>query len=138
LRDAGLVYDAGASASASLDPGTAVVYAVALPDKLAPVQAQMAASIKALQDAPLSAADLAQAQDVLITAQALEQADPAGRNLGRALNELYGLGYDYDTKYPALIMRVTAEEVQALAQTALNSDHAAVLVTQPPAGQPQP
>lgn len=131
LRSAGLVYAAGAFLQAGLDPGNAVIYAATDPAKSADCRVHLEAAIRGVQNQPLSAEQLTQAQDALLTEQALALADPASRAQTQALDELYGLGYDYYLGAAARIRSVTAEQVQALARQVLALDRCAVLETRP-------
>jgi predicted Zn-dependent peptidase len=74
---------------------------------------------------------LARTKNTLLTNQALLLADPAGRAREQALDELYGLGYDYYLGAAERVQKVTAERVQALAQQALALDRCAVVETRP-------
>ncbi len=131
LRSAGLVYAAGAFLQAGLDPGNAVVYAATDPAKATDCRSRLEAAIRGVQEQLLSTDQLARAQDALLTEQALALADPASRAQTQALDELYGLGYDYYLGAADRIRRVTAEQVQSLARQALALDRCAVVETRP-------
>lgn len=131
LRDAGLVYAAGAYVIPGLDPGQAVIYAATELETVATVQEKIEVAVRALQEAPLTEEELAQVKHILVTTHALSLADPEARAQIQALDELYGLGYDNSQKYAERIERVTAQQVQQLARERLNLDRCAVVVTRP-------
>jgi predicted Zn-dependent peptidase len=92
-----------------------------------------------LKSKPLSAEDLARAKGYTIGAYALEHQHLSERAYLLGWAEAVGLGYGFDSSYADAIQKVTAEDVQRVAQKYL-TNYSAVLVlpkTQsPPATQP--
>jgi zinc protease len=131
LRNAGLVYDAGAYAEYGLLPAAFVVYAITEPGKVEVVQQRIEQVIRRLQDTPLTAEALAEAKNVVRSRHLAGQADPKDRLLTRALDETYGLGYDFMEKVSEKIDAVTAAQLRELALKHLDLERATVVITRP-------
>ncbi len=69
-----------------------------------------------LMKEPVDAEELQRAKDMVITMHVLELESLEAQARSAAVNELLGLGYDYADRYPDLVRRVTAEDVQKLAE----------------------
>jgi zinc protease len=130
LRAAGLVYDAGAFFDPGLDPGDAVIYAATDPAKTGECRRRLEAVLRAVQQQPLTPAQLAQTKDTLLTGHALDLAAPADRARIQARDELCGRGYDFYQGYANRIEKVTAADVQKVAQE-LSLDRCVVAETRP-------
>ncbi len=59
---------------------------------------------------------LERAKNMCITAHEIGLETIASQASSAAANEISGLGYDYDSKYPGLIQRVTASDVLRVAR----------------------
>jgi zinc protease len=69
-----------------------------------------------LADKPATPEELQAAKDMLLTSRRLALTTLESQARGAAVNEVMGLGWNYDREYPALIGAVTAEQVQQLAK----------------------
>jgi zinc protease len=136
LRAAGLVYDAGAFFDPGLDPGDAVVYAATDPAKTADCRQRLEAVLRAVQQQPLTAEQLSRTKDTLLTEHALALAAPSDRARLQARDELYGRGWDYYRGFADRIGKVTAADVQQVAEE-LPLDKCVVVETRP-GGNGQP
>ena len=85
-------------------------------NNLAKVQELVLTHLKRLAEEPVSSEELENAKAMMKTAHqlGLETADAQARSA--AVNEVLGLGWDYDRKYVPLIEAVTADEIQNLAR----------------------
>ncbi|NVM20990.1 MAG: insulinase family protein [Desulfobacterales bacterium] len=75
---------------------------------------------------------LERAKNVCITMREVGLETIAARASSSALNEILGLGYDYDTKYPALIEKVSAADVMRV--TGKLFLHHLIVTTKPKVG----
>jgi len=72
--------------------------------------------LKKIQQKPLEAEELAAAKNMVITMHEMSQETNGAQARSDAINELLGLGYDWDSRYPELIRKVTAEDVLRVAR----------------------
>jgi zinc protease len=81
-----------------------------------------------LVTAPVTAEELSLAKESILNAFVFTM-DTREKALAQQVNlELYGFPSDYYVKYPGLIEKVTAEDVQRVAKKYVHPDHLAVLV----------
>ncbi|SMC27620.1 zinc protease [Desulfacinum hydrothermale DSM 13146] len=64
----------------------------------------------------ISPEELERAKDMVITMHALDLEGLPSRAQSAAVNEVLGLGFDYDQRYPERVRKVTAQEVRRLAK----------------------
>lgn len=72
--------------------------------------------LKKIQQKPLEAKELAAAKNMVITMHEMSLETNGAQARSDAINELLGLGYDWDSRYPELIRKVTAEDVLRVAR----------------------
>ena len=72
--------------------------------------------LQKIQQQPLNTEELAAAKDMVVTMHemSLETNDAQARSA--AVNEVLGLGYDWDARYPKLVEQVSAEDVLTVAR----------------------
>jgi len=88
----------------------------------------MRGEVRRLINDPVTAAELSLAKESILNAYVFTM-DTRDKALGqRVLLELYGFPADYFEKYPSLIEKVTAEDVQRVARKYVHPDALAVLV----------
>lgn len=80
------------------------------------VQDIISANLKRLADEPVPQAELDRAKEAMLVGQKLGRETMDAQSASAALNEVLGLGWDYDTKYPELVKSVTAKQIQTLAR----------------------
>ncbi|HKR63249.1 MAG TPA: insulinase family protein [Thermoanaerobaculia bacterium] len=125
----GLTYGVGGGVSAPWDyPGTfRVSMATKSGTTLESVDA-MKGEIARLATAPVTQEELALAKESILNAFVFTM-DTREKALAQQVNlEFYGFPKDYYTKYPSLIEKVTAEDVQRVAKKYVNPNQLAVLV----------
>ncbi len=83
---------------------------------LGKVQDIISANLKRLADEPVPKAELEKAKESLLVGQKLGRETLDAQASSAALNEVLGLGWDYDSRYPEMIRAVTAEQIQTLAR----------------------
>jgi predicted Zn-dependent peptidase len=72
--------------------------------------------LEKIKQKPLDSEELAAAKDMIITMHEMSLETNGGQARSAALNEVLGLGYDWDARYPELVEQVSAEDVFAVAQ----------------------
>jgi zinc protease len=129
LRGQQLVYVVHALHWAGLESGYFGVYAATQPDKVQTVVDLMLQLLEQARAGEISEAEFARTKQMaLVTARLQRQAnDQLASDM--ALNELYGLGYDFSDHEAAALARVTKADVQRVAQTYLQ--HPTMVITTP-------
>jgi zinc protease len=72
--------------------------------------------LKKIRQEPLKPEELAAAKDMCITMHEMSLETNGAQARSDAINELLGLGYNWDSRYPELIRKVTAEDVLRVAR----------------------
>ncbi len=73
-------------------------------------------NLERLRQERVSEEELKVAQNMLVTAHHMQLERLAARAQSAAVNEVLGLGWDYDQKYPRLVQEVQAQQIQDLAK----------------------
>lgn len=125
----GLTYGVGGGVGANWDyPGLfRVQMATKSGTTLESIEA-LRGEINRLVTAPVTADELALAKESILNAFVFTMDTRAKALNQQVLLEFYGFPADYFTKYPSMIEKVTAEEVQRVAQKYVHPDQLAVLV----------
>lgn len=85
-------------------------------DNLEKVQQIILQNLQRLQTEPVSDGELEVAKNILLTAHQMDQEGVSSQAQSAAVNEVLGLGWDYDGKYKELINKVQVEDIQRLAK----------------------
>ncbi len=72
--------------------------------------------LKKIQEEPIPVSELETAKDMILTMHHLSRESLASQAFNAAVDEVLGMGWDYEKRYPDLIRKVTVEEVQKLAR----------------------
>jgi len=125
LRGRGLVYIVHAVNSPGRDPkrpGTFLVYAGCEPKNVTEVVDTILENIARLQGKPqeINLDWFQRSKDLAIVSQAMEHQTPAEQAGAAAVDEMYGLGYDYHLHFADRIKAVTLPDVQRVARTRLS------------------
>lgn len=126
LRGEGLVYVVAAQnwpGRSARMPGTFFVYAGCEPAKVNTVIDRMLENIARLQGTreEIQADWFGRAKSLLVTDEALNNETVGDQAMVAALDELWGLGYDYHDRFPQRVEAVTLEQMQAVARQRLRS-----------------
>jgi zinc protease len=126
LRGRGLVYVVHAVDSPGRDkslPGTFFAYAGCKPKDVSEVVDLMLENIARLQGTPrdVNVEWFGRSKELAIVTDALERQTPADQGAAAALNELYGLGYDYPDHFADRIRAVTLPDVRIIARARLTN-----------------
>lgn len=127
----GLAYTVGAFGVPGLDPGSFVIYAMADPGNRARVEQSLWNEIARLREEPVPVKELEEAKQGLLGAHRVARQTQSAVAGQLASNELYGLGFDYDERYEAMIQSLTAADVQRVARELLDSNRCVVWTSLP-------
>ena len=127
----GLAYYAYSSQDANLDAGVWLASAGVNPAHVEQAIESMMTEFARLSAQPVSADELADSKAYLTGVLPLTLETNEGIAATLLNMEWYGLGLDYLLRYPALIERVTVEDVQRVAQTYLQPERCVVVVAGP-------
>jgi zinc protease len=135
----GLAYYVGASQFQGLVPGLFAFYLGTDPEKIEPVKTALLDEIRKLANDGLSNEELARARKKLIGQQQIAMQSNESFGYQCALDELYGLGFDYYKRLEPDINAITAEEIKRTAAKYFRDQPYVVATVRPPAsGQPAP
>lgn len=127
----GLAYFVGAQHFLGLAPGFFAFYVGTMPEKLSLVESELLKEAELLRGEGLTEEELKRAKAKIVGQKKINRQDLGGYAMSAALDELYGLGYNYsdgdDAKYDA----VTVEQIKAAAQKYLKTDAFAVAIVKP-------
>ncbi|MGA3181117.1 MAG: pitrilysin family protein [Verrucomicrobiota bacterium] len=127
----GLAYYVGAQNFLGLAPGYFAFYVGAAPEKLGEVEAELLAEAALLREGGLTEEELRRAKAKVIGQKKIARQDLGSYAMSVALNEVYGLGYQYldteDAKYEA----VTSAQIRQAAQKYLTPGALVVAVIRP-------
>jgi zinc protease len=129
LRGAGLVYFVQAFELTGPVPGYFAVLSQTQPDKIDEVVSRIRRNLAQAKEGKISADEFRAAVRQIVAMHAQENTTLAEQAQQAALDELYGLGYDYDKTFDARIEAVTLDEVVRAARKYLDRS---VLVTSSP------
>jgi zinc protease len=127
----GLAYYVGAQNFLGVAPGYFAFYVGTAAEKLAEVEKELLAEAALLRESGLTEEELRRAKAKIIGQKKIARQDLGSYAMSVALNEVYGLGYQYldteDAKYEA----VTPDQVRQAAQKYLTPDALVVAVIKP-------
>jgi zinc protease len=112
LRGEGLVYYVFAHELTGMAPGYFLFMAQTRPETVDEVVQRIQANISQIADSGLPDDEFALAKEKLIAAHAQRNTTPTSQAFQAAVDELYGLGYDYDRGYEERIKAVTIEDLR--------------------------
>jgi zinc protease len=133
IRDQmGLAYYVGASQMQGLVPGLFAFYLGTDPQKIEPVKTALLDEIRKLASDGLTSEELARAKKKLIGQQqiAMQSNDSFGYQC--ALDELYGLGFDYHKKLEREVEAVTLDDIKATAAKYFRDQPYVLATVRPP------
>ncbi len=127
----GLAYYVGAQNFPGLAPGYFSFYAGTEPEKVERVEKEFLDEIGLLRTEGLSQAELDRAKSKIIGQRKIARQELGGLASSTALDELYGLGFNYTDSEDAKFQSVTLEQVKAVAQKYLRPDAYVLAVVKP-------
>ncbi len=127
----GLAYTVGAFAMHGVDPGAFLLYAMADPAQLQTVRGVLLEEVRQLAATPVPEEELRRAQQGLLGSHRIARQTQEAVAAQMALDELYGLGYDYPDRYQARVQQVTVRDIQEAARTLLDPQRCVVVIGWP-------
>lgn len=134
LRGEGLVYYVHAFQMSGPAPGFFTVLAQTQPDKISEVIERIRKGIARAVDGDFEDAEFELAKEMIVALHAQANTTISSQAQQAALDELYGLGYDFDRSFDARINAVTREDVARVARQYLSGNY--VQVTSSPQESP--
>jgi zinc protease len=129
----GLAYYVGAQNFTGLLPGYVAFYAGTMPEKAELVEKELLQEAEVLCVEGLSEPELNRAKAKVIGQKKIARQDLGAYALSNALDELYGLGYNYSETEDKLYESVTLEAVKSAARKYLRSNACVIATVAPPA-----
>ena len=129
LRGAGLVYYVQSAELTGPVPGYFVITSQTQPDKLDEVVQRIRRNLDRAKEGKIPEDEFRTAIEQIVALHAQENVTIGEQARTAAIDELYGLGYDYDKKFDAQIRAVTLPDVVRVARKYLTNS---VLVTSSP------
>ena len=127
----GLAYFVGAQHFLGLAPGYFAFYVGTMPEKLSLVEQEILKEAELMRDEGLTEEELKRAKAKIIGQKKIGRQDLGSYAMSAALDELYGLGYNYsdgdDAKYEA----VTVAQIKAAAKKFLKKDALVIAIVKP-------
>jgi zinc protease len=133
----GLAYYVGAQNFVGLAPGYFAFYAGTEPEKAGLVEKEILKEADLLRAEGLSSEELQRAKAKVIGQKKIARQDLGTLAMTTALDELYGLGYDYTEAEDAKIEAVTLEQVKAAANKYLKPDALVIAMVKPDDASPK-
>ncbi|MDP7422744.1 MAG: insulinase family protein, partial [bacterium] len=122
-----LVYYVHATNWLGLEPGSFHVLTQTPPDKVERVVTLLRREYERIKEELVSDDELENAKNNCITMDRLGKQTNSAQAGGAALNELYGLGFDFSEKMPEKVRAVTAEDVRRVARKYFKGEVLAVV-----------
>jgi len=128
----GLAYYVGASQMQGLVPGLFAFYLGTDPQKIEPVKTALLDEIHKLANEGLTTEELARAKKKLIGQQEIANQSNDAFGYHCALNELYGLGFDYYKRLEHDVNAVTLDDIKQVAAKYFRDQPYVLATVQPP------
>jgi zinc protease len=132
----GLVYYVGAVDRPGLEPGLFALYAGTREEKAGEVERLMREELDRLMTGGLRPEEFNRAREQLIAEYQMSLQNTGGLAMSCALNELYGLGFDYDFGLEERLKALTGDDLRAAAASLFIPARQAVSVVLPEAAAP--
>jgi zinc protease len=120
LRGQSLVYMVQFGGRPGLLPGYFKSIALCQSEKATLVARLLEDLVWSSRDKTFSAEELSNAKSIILTARQMDRQTPESVALEMALDELYGLGYDFEEKFAKGIGSVTADDVKRASSAIIN------------------
>ncbi|MCA9394827.1 MAG: insulinase family protein [Candidatus Omnitrophica bacterium] len=127
----GKAYTLGGNVSATMDAGYIYFYVITDAESLEDVEKLVREELQRMKDEVVPEGELEDIKHYLKGDNASSLQTVSQQNSRSNLNELYGLGYDYHTRYDEFVDAVTQEDVQAMARQYLDFDNMVSVFVRP-------
>jgi len=132
LRGKKLVYVVHAMDMPGVEPGAFFAYAAGQPDNQQEIADIIVKNLKKASGYTPTQAEIDEAVNTILTAQLLEKQSVSGLALEAALNELNGLGYDFQNKLEGLYRAVKPADVLRVGKEFLPGPYVVMVTTPQP------
>jgi zinc protease len=127
------VYEVHAVNRPGVLPGHFGIYAACQPDKVNEVYRIITKQLNRARAGEFTPAELERAKTIIVTNELMGNQTNSARAMQSALDELYGLGYDYHDSLSDRVNAVTLDEVKRVATRYLTTPVVAVVTPSPDA-----
>ncbi|MBN3038808.1 MAG: insulinase family protein [Candidatus Omnitrophica bacterium] len=128
---AGQAYTLGAYQVLGLDPAYITIYVATTKESIDTVKDGVIGQLTQLKEKPVSSEELEQTKRALISQRLANRQTNSECALESALDELYGLGFDFYQEYADRINALSAENVQKCANKYFDFDNYALVIIGP-------
>ncbi|QDU64627.1 Peptidase M16 inactive domain protein [Planctomycetes bacterium Pan216] len=129
LRGEGLVYYVFGFQLTGFAPGYFVFLAQTRPETADEVIERIQASLKKIEKEGIPQKEFDEVRDKMITSHSMKNQTATSQAFQAAIDELYGLGYDFDRSYPERLKKATPEDVVDVVKKYFQ--HAIILTASP-------
>ncbi|HEY2250170.1 MAG TPA: pitrilysin family protein, partial [Planctomycetaceae bacterium] len=129
LRGEQLVYYIFGIQMTGFAPGYFVFLSQTRPESISPVVSRIRAGLEKIGREGIPGDEFEKAKAKLVVAHAMRNTTPAQRAFQASIDELYGLGYDYEKSFPERIGKVKVDDVVAVVKKYFG--HAVVVTSSP-------
>jgi predicted Zn-dependent peptidase len=112
-------------------PGMFLIYAACQPNKVNEVYNLISKQIDKARAGEVTSEELDRAKTIIVTSELMENQTNAARATQAGLNELYGLGVQYNEEFLAAVKAVTLDDVKRIAGKYLTVPQVAVVTPAP-------
>ncbi len=130
-RDKSLVYEVHAQNIPGLVPGQFSIYAACEPTQVNEVYRIIAHELDRARAGEFTPAELEQARIIITTTELMENQTNSERAMQAALDELYGLGFNYRERFGERVRAVTLDDVKRMASKYLTIPTVAIVTPTP-------
>ena len=134
LRGKQLVYVVHAVSMVGVAPGSFFAYAGTQPDTQQEVVDIIVKNLRKASTYTPTQEEIDRSVNIILTAQLLDKQSVGGMAMEAALNELYGLGHDFQNKIEALYRAVKPEDVTRVGLQILGGDYVITVTSPKPEG----
>jgi len=127
----GLAYTVGAFAMHGVDPGCFVLYAITDPSQADGVRSALLEEVRRLRQADVPEEELREAKQGLLGERRIARQTQQSQAAQTAGDELYGLGFDYFSRYDARVQEIGAAEIRHAAEELLDPQRCVVVIGKP-------
>lgn len=129
--DRGFVYEVHAVNRPGVLPGYFGIYAACQPEKVNEVYHIITEQLDKARAGRFTEEELERARTMIVTTELMQNQTNSDRAMQAALDELYGLGYDYQDRLAERVRAVTLEQVRQIAAQYLTVPVVAVVTPEP-------
>lgn len=126
-----LVYVVHGFSFAQLGPGYFGIYAGCQPEKVNDVYRIIMENMDKARRGEITQAEMDLAKEMIIASELIEEQTAASQGFRAGLDELYGLGYDWQNKHVEMIRNVTRDDVVDAANKFLHDPVVAITTPEP-------